>query len=445
MCLNEACPAFWTLDMDTPPRELEHLSNFLQPRLEYDARRRAPCALVPHLPSAEADPTFAVSRVCWKGVVCRRCGACISRIEWTAGWICTTPGCNFRYNVPLIPITAYQVADPHAITITGHAIPTTQHYPDVHHAVRLTAHYRINTYTILGCGTITHFQPNVFANQRRNGPDDLFVQLQETDVGLKRFPLSNSLVPGALTAHFAVNYGMPYKYVVAVDSKSFGEAPKAILRALHRLTWAGEQAVTDGTFQKFNELLTVGYFQEQKMGFHDDGERTLGPTIATLSLGGEATMSFRMKKRHYLGFSKSGVYQMDQEPMPGCLEYERRLELYRNRYTISDAHRTSLLNEIVESATMVRVPASPQIIRTTLKHGDMIVMHGENIQQYYEHAVHPSGKLRFALTCRYVDPGLVDRNQHWKGDYVDDPDYQYDGDENRTDTPTVPNSGWGAV
>lgn len=59
---------------------------------------------------------------------------------------------------------------------------------------------------------------------------------------------------------------MPYKYVVAVDSKSFGEAPKAILRALHRLTWAGEQAVTDGTFQKFNELLTVGYFQEQKMG-----------------------------------------------------------------------------------------------------------------------------------------------------------------------------------
>lgn len=118
--------------------------------------------------------------------------------------------------------------------------------------------------------------------------------------------------------------------------------------------------------------------------FHDDGERTLGPTIATLSLGGEATMSFRMKKRHYLGFSKSGVYQMDQEPMPGCLEYERRLELYRNRYTISDAHRTSLLNEIVESATMVRVPASPQIIRTTLKHGDMIVMHGENIQQYYE-------------------------------------------------------------
>lgn len=59
---------------------------------------------------------------------------------------------------------------------------------------------------------------------------------------------------------------MPYKYVVAVDSKSFREAPREVLRALHRLTWAGEQCVTDGSFRKFNELLTVGYFQEQKMG-----------------------------------------------------------------------------------------------------------------------------------------------------------------------------------
>lgn len=63
---------------------------------------------------------------------------------------------------------------------------------------------------------------------------------------------------------------MPYKYVVAVDSKGFREAPKEILRALHRLTWAGEQSVTDGSFNKFNELLTVGYFEEQKMGVSRD-------------------------------------------------------------------------------------------------------------------------------------------------------------------------------
>ena len=58
---------------------------------------------------------------------------------------------------------------------------------------------------------------------------------------------------------------MPYKYVVDVDSKSFAAAPRTILGALHRLTWAGEETVTDGDFQKFNELLTLGYFAEQKI------------------------------------------------------------------------------------------------------------------------------------------------------------------------------------
>lgn len=58
---------------------------------------------------------------------------------------------------------------------------------------------------------------------------------------------------------------MPYSYIVDVDSKGFSEAPSTILRALHRLTWAGEQTVTDGTFKKFNELLTIGYFEDQKM------------------------------------------------------------------------------------------------------------------------------------------------------------------------------------
>lgn len=43
----------------------------------------------------------------------------------------------------------------------------------------------------------------------------------------------------------------------------------------------------------------------------------------------------------------------------------------------------------------------------------------------------PSGKLRFALTCRYVRPELVDAAQHWKGDYSTDQEVitAYDGDE----------------
>lgn len=46
-----------------------------------------------------------------------------------------------------------------------------------------------------------------------------------------------------------------------------------------------------------------------------------------------------------------------------------------------------------------------------------------------QHSVIPSDKLRFALTCRFVRPELVDASQHWKGDHVVEPGMAYDGDE----------------
>ena len=59
---------------------------------------------------------------------------------------------------------------------------------------------------------------------------------------------------------------MPYKYVVAVDSKSFAEAPVEILSAMQRLGWAAKSTIPHGTLQSFNEVLAVGYFESNKMG-----------------------------------------------------------------------------------------------------------------------------------------------------------------------------------
>lgn len=70
---------------------------------------------------------------------------------------------------------------------------------------------------------------------------------------------------------------MPYKYIVSVDSKGFDEAADEMLRALGRLTWATEKAVTDSgdEFLPPNELLTLGYFDEMKIGVsHYFGDRS---------------------------------------------------------------------------------------------------------------------------------------------------------------------------
>lgn len=60
--------------------------------------------------------------------------------------------------------------------------------------------------------------------------------------------------------------GLPYKYVVAMDSRGFSEAPPAIIDALNHLSWAGKDAIKDGSYQPFNELLCLGYREKQSIG-----------------------------------------------------------------------------------------------------------------------------------------------------------------------------------
>ena len=74
--------------------------------------------------------------------------------------------------------------------------------------------------------------------------------------------------------------GAYYKFGVVVNNtKGFDEAPDPILKALHRLTWAGKTSIDSlGTaaddeglpqsgklpplkFTPFNELLSLGYFE----------------------------------------------------------------------------------------------------------------------------------------------------------------------------------------
>lgn len=66
---------------------------------------------------------------------------------------------------------------------------------------------------------------------------------------------------------YLTDQGMPYKYVVSVDSKAFNDAPDEILRALGRLSWATEKAVSPAEcFHLPNELLALGYFEDMKIG-----------------------------------------------------------------------------------------------------------------------------------------------------------------------------------
>ncbi|KAL2871015.1 uncharacterized protein BJX67DRAFT_377626 [Aspergillus lucknowensis] len=304
--------------------------------------------------------------------------------------------------------------------------------------------YRKFTYTLPGAGTVTQFVSNRQINSRPDGPDDIFQQLQEVDLGLRRYPLSAAKVGGTLNAQFAVNYGMPYDFVVDVDSRAFSEACDPILRVLGRLTWATDKAVEaegeGGTAQKPNELLALGYFEDMNINYHDDGESTLGPTIASLSLGSKAVKTLRMKYKYYYGLTKNTKNVLDPKADPvleGCAGREWRLKLKQELTNGSIAekdYKEEWKKRQKEWAGGRRLGDPPVCIITELHHGDMVVMNGEGVQKYYEHAVAlekgGGSKLRFALTARHVIKeklGNKSMGQAWKGDFKLTPGQTYDG------------------
>ncbi|KKY13057.1 putative oxoglutarate iron-dependent oxygenase [Diplodia seriata] len=329
-------------------------------------------------------------------------------------------------------------------------MPTTLYHPFAHN-------YRINYFTIPGVdGYIAHFIANKTINEEAGGPDDMWTELQAEDLGLRRRPLGSSTLRGpTLTQHFAVNYGMPYKFIASTASRPFSSAARPITATRSRLNWAARHCVGhDAHAKEFNELLALGYFERQKIDYHDDGERGLGPTIATLSVGAPAAMSIRMKAKHYHGMSKGGAY-VNAAPMPGCEKYEERRvahaeldrlkklkqeklkekkpkgEKPKQRKSIGEVDAyDKMLKALPRQLGLNTAKNAKDAVTMHLRHGDIVVMHGRKIQEYYEHAVEPIGKLRFALTCRYIDPDSLKPE--------DCPDYEVEADAGDYDGSRLP-------
>jgi alkylated DNA repair dioxygenase AlkB len=209
-----------------------------------------------------------------------------------------------------------------------------------------------------------------------------------------------------------MNYGMPYKFVASGGSQSFEEAPWPVIECRRRLNWAQKMFLNEQSeYMDFNEQLIFAYLEGQKIEYHDDGESGLGPRIATFSLGGRAKMHMRMKAKHFVGCSKTGIFT-EERPVPGSIDgermYEKRLEKWEELQRIKKdtAAYNKRRKEIPKELGIFdkKTKKAQDLVTVTLSHGDIIIMDGYDIQKYLEHKVVPEGYLRFALTCRTVLP-----------------------------------------
>lgn len=155
--------------------------------------------------------------------------------------------------------------------------------------------------------------------------------------------------------------------------------------------------------------------------FHDDGEDSLGPSIATLSLGSQATMRFRLKKKYYNGSAANNAV------LPGCEFFEERKEL-------KEEHDNGKLKDDEYSIRCMKLTnqvtrrEAKDLITLDLHHGDMVVMNGSLLQKYYEHSVTSEGILRYALTARHVLEEKLTVEERAKGRYQFTEVQIYDGE-----------------
>ena len=201
MCLQPKCKRFWMIGKSAPPKDLTYHPTFLNFRLPPDESILPYFSLVPDLLSTlpEATSDYACSRITWKGIVCPRCRKCISRKFWD-GWRCTDrisssnsiSSCEFEKRLNTHPVSLRSVVHDFeigAIKRVSVPSPPTCLQP----VVEFSRTYLKHTYHIEGVGSVTHFLASRDVLGRLNGPNDLFEQLQTTDLGLRRYPLKSSV------------------------------------------------------------------------------------------------------------------------------------------------------------------------------------------------------------------------------------------------------------
>ena len=440
MCLQPSCNAFWKINGHGGLQEPEEKSLIYDPRF---LKQKTPWPNEDHdypLVSNNAELSSSSilgedsSEAFWLGVVCPDCGRCNSRLSWM-GWECANPTCTYKKDPPHTIIPGLSLREPVWPVTNSYTLSRDVQSPliDVH--VSFSHGYRINRYRIPGIdGFITHMIANRTVVEEPGGPDDMFEELQRSDIGLRRCPMPNAQLKGSnYCRQFLVNYGMPYKFIAATSSRPFDGAARPITATRSRLNWAAKLLLAQESSQdsasgwskerEFNEVLALGYFESQKINYHDDGEHGLGPTIATLSLGAPGKMRVRMKARHYHGVSAAGVYD-DAPPLPGCQHYAarkaRHADLAALKTKDAQAYQTAR-KKLPQELKLKSRGNAKEVLTMQLGHGDVVVMHGAQLQRYYEHAVDHAGKLRFALTCRYIDPASLGE--------ADRPEYEVGGDE----------------
>ncbi|KAJ7905907.1 2OG-Fe(II) oxygenase superfamily-domain-containing protein [Mycena leptocephala] len=332
-CLHPTCSLFWIMPSGgSLPLNLDYNPDFLTvidfrplPFSFRDALLPKPLTLAP---KDGITTSYTYSR----GWHCRKCGRLSCRSDWEQ-YQC--PHCkdtqkivgNVRSAKMLmsmrVPISN-KFVDSLVDDWSGiKRLPTKLfNHPDIPGATG-----RYQTFELPdGKGKIHLIQTNRLVNIEADRIFEAYQQ-QASDGTLlfRRWPLRSHKLRGPLLTNYFSQI-----YVGGTDNTvPFDRAPGAVVQARELIEKRIREAL--GVEYKFNEVLSAAYMEQQKMAFHSDSEKGLGPVVAGLSMGSPALMHFRL-----------------------LTKYVSRTEQRANAMTV------------------------------VLRHGDVLVMEGAGVQDFYE-------------------------------------------------------------
>lgn len=187
-CLESTCPDFFKFENINSQGaiSLEYTDSFLGERTAFRSERPL-CSLIPELPSLEGDNALGTGKASRNGIVCPICRCCSRRLKWE-GWECETEDCSFKHTIP------FSAMGPHDIEEETSAFKDKS-YLDPKLVSKMTKKiggYDAEIYYLQGekkseiAGAVTIFRATRDICAKPEGPDELFKELQEADIGLRR-------------------------------------------------------------------------------------------------------------------------------------------------------------------------------------------------------------------------------------------------------------------
>ncbi|KAI1077156.1 hypothetical protein F5B20DRAFT_593199 [Whalleya microplaca] len=342
------------------------------------------------------------NRPSWNGWYCRRCHRFNSRISWDR--------LECRVCKQVVPIRLPDLSFEDLVAPTWLNLEESDgisgikvHAGIVHTIERFVDRAIVHKFNLCDDNEVYLIIPTRKAIFESGGFKALFGQMwqaiQSGEIPLRRCTLDRQKNPGQLTRFFAKNYGRDYNTRMITDSTPFDNAPSIIQDILKKL----EGTVTDtlGENPRFNELLAIGNYPRMGMNWHDDGESETGPVVASLSLGGPATMQFALKDKYTKGKTRRGyIYRA----FPGCMEEgeKRQLLADRDSGSISVSQFEDDFKGLVDG---LNAPKNPKVLLEFPLPGSgaIMIQKGRTLNKYYLHNVKSNGVARFVCTGRFLE------------------------------------------